>query len=666
MIDLTNLKAPGWQAVVAELSAGAPDDKVFFERLMRVLAQVSAARQTTLYLPSRTDGEEVEARAVSTWPASPVLEPVADDAASGGEIEAEARSAARAAFESGAPRAFGLDKQAQYYDSSPGKGYLLSIPLVTRPAVPGPPGQPAQAAAVAAVVVMRIEPRSREAVRSTLAMAEVLAGYVGAHATRQQLRRMQAAGFALDLATRLIASINTAPSFRGSVLQLVNDLSRQFGVERVALGWVRGWDQTGDAVRVEAISDTEHFDRRMAMVQRLQGAMEECLDQEQPVMFPQPPAEGPGADVLLSQAIVQAHRELAAGDNKLKVCSIPLRVDETVVGVVTIESAAEGPIDLGTIELIQAALDLVAPVLRIRRSDDRNLALRAWDSTVKGAAWAVGSKHTVWKGAGILALAAIVFVSVYHTSYRVGADAVLQPRVKRTVSAPFNGVIKRLGEGIHPGKVVKEGDLLAELDSTESALSAADARSKLNQAIKQAEKARNDGKADEAAIAETQAERAQAELSVHEYRVQRARIVAPISGTVIAGDLKDRVDAAVKLGDSLFEIAQMDSVLCIAQVDDRDISLLKQAIADGNGVAVGVIVTKSHPAIAHDLVVEQVVPLATAKEGKNTFEVRARVENPAEWMTPGMEGLAKFRTQRHSLLWIGSRRIVDTIRLWLW
>ncbi len=105
----------------------------------------------------------------------------------------------------------------------------------------------------------------------------------------------------------------------------------------------------------------------MAMVQKLQSAMDECLDQEQPVVFPQPPGDGPGGDVLLAQAIVHAHRELAAGDAKLHVCSFPLRIDERVLGIITIETTSPQGLDLGAIEMVQAALDLVAPVLRIRR-----------------------------------------------------------------------------------------------------------------------------------------------------------------------------------------------------------------------------------------------------------------------------------------------------------
>ena len=90
--------------------------------------------------------------------------------------------------------------------------------------------------------------------------------------------------------------------------------------------------------------------------------MDECLDQEQAVLYPPPPAHGeagpgkagsPAGDVLLSQAITHAHRELGASDARLKVVSLPLRENDRVIGVITVESTAEGPADIGSIERAQ-------------------------------------------------------------------------------------------------------------------------------------------------------------------------------------------------------------------------------------------------------------------------------------------------------------------------
>lgn len=682
MIDLSNLKSPGWQRVVAELVAPANDNKQFLDRLLRVMSRVSAARQGVLWVPAipGADTTTTELRALSIWPAagpgSGSTGAGSSSATGGGtggganapgglddrvageadnvpvEFVTDARSAAYAALESGQCSPFGLERQGPLYDPNATQGYLLAVPLI------GAENKP-----VAAITLL-VEPRNRQAVQSTLAMAEVLAGYVYGHAARQALRRAQAGAVALDLATRLLAGINSAPGFKGCCLHLVNELAKQFGADRCALGWTRG-----DQVRVVAISDTEHFDRRTHLLQKLEAAMDECLDQSQPVLHPAPGAD---EDALLARAIGQAHRELASGQAGLRVCSVPLRDGEDVVGVLTLEASprdaqagAGGPaegagrIDPAAVELLQAAADLLAPVLRVRRNDDRALALRGYDWGVRTASWVVGPRHTVWKLAGLGVMAAMLFVTFYTTTYRVGAEAVLQPRTRQVVSAPFDGLIASVPAGIEAGVAVRAGDVLAELDTREFALSAADARQKIAQAQKQMTSAMAESKMADAQRARAQIERARAELALAELRIEQSRIVAPIDGTIIAGRLVDQVGSSVSLGDRLYELAPLSEMLAVARVDERDVAFIEPG---GRGR----IAARARPGERFEFVVESIVPLAAAEEGKNRFEVRGRLLETTGWMRPGMEGLARLDAGERSLLSIGTRRLFDEIRLWLW
>ncbi len=675
MIDLSSLKAPGWQRIVAELNAPAPDDRVYYERLLRVLAQVSASRQAVLYVPDKVDGEEVDPRVDMVWPPSGMdkdAENAAQAAApaqSNVQFGNESRTAARAAFGTGAARAFGLENQeTTYYGEGASSGFVLAVPLH---AVPGliPRQQPPGGGATipVGVVTLLVETRSKEAIRSTLAMAEVLAGYVAGHHARSGLRKSVNAGFALDLATRLIASVNNAQNFKGACIQLCNDLAKEYALDRVALGWV-----TDDVVKVRAISDVEHFDHRTSMVQKIASAMDECLDQEQPIAFPQPPEQGEGSDVLLSQAIVHAHRELTAGNSKLMVCSLPLRDvgsgedGDEIVGVITIESTAK-PLDLNTIELLQAAMDLIGPMLKVRRSDDRALPARAVQSAKRSAAWIVGTKHTVWKVVGIAACLLLAFVCFYSTTYRPSAEAILEPRVKRVVSMPFDGIILRVGEGVEPGREVVAGQTLVELDSTELTLAMKDALGKIQQAQTQAagaRKSKEPGSQGKAVQAEQQEERARAEADVYEYRIKRSIILAPISGTIIVGDMKDRIGSTMKTGDPMFQVAPLDDIIVTVRVDERDIALVKKAFEDGKGT--GEVAAKAKPDQATPFEIERIVPLAAAQEGKNVFEVRCKLKGTPDWFRPGVEGIAKFDTVKKPLIWIGSRRILDQVRLWLW
>jgi hypothetical protein len=677
--DLSNLKAPGWQRVVAELAAPAPDDKLFLVRLVSVLGQVSDARQAVFWtVPSQKD-DPTEPKALVVWPLSPdvvdaqgrltvppetLFEPGRVNEAALLNT-ADARAAARAAGSSRSAMVFGQPDDVMY-DPGRGNAYILAVPVTA-----GLPQD--QTAPLHGVVTLCVESRTRQALQTTLALVEVLAGYIFMHSTQQALKRTRSASAALDLAAKLLSAINSTTGFKGCTLQFVNDLCRKLGVDRVALGWVHGAANSRRqgttpaagrrSVRLTALSDTENLDRRMAMAQKLEAAMDECLDQEQTVLYPPPPVNGPAADVVLSQAIVHAHRELAASDAKLKVASFPLRVvdaqGERILGVVSVETAGDGVIELSTVELIQATLDLVSPVLAVRHSDDRNLALRALDSTVKAGAWLVGPKHTVWKLVGAAVMVATFALFMISITYRVGAPMELLPRERRTISVPFDGVIASLGPGIEPGFKVEKGQVMVDLDTTEIKLHLLEAKAQILEAEKKADEELKKGNQGESDQAMAKAQQAKASADLYESQISRAHILAPISGTIISGDLTDKVGAAVKLGDKLFEVADMSDMIIVAKVDDRDISMIKDTTT-------GEVSPKARPSLKIPFTVEAIVPLSQANEGLNAFEVRGKLAQTPGWMRPGMEGQAKFNTEPHSLAWIASRRIVDQLKVWMW
>ncbi len=682
MIDLSNIKAPGWQRAVAELAAAAPDDRSYLLRLMAVLAQVAGARQVVLFSISGQHEDEAtppEARPELVWPAAVGSDNPEQAGAMAsmtpGTVDprvvehfAEARAAAQAAGTARQTRIFGLDGgDEQFYDGSNAKAFVLALPLSAGLA------HEAGQLPLRGVVTLFLDQRSKQALQTTLALLEVLSGYIFTHAAQQALRRSRQAASSLDLATRLIASVNTTVGFRACCLQLVNDLCRQLAVDRVSIGWVEGSEsETGRrGVRVQAVSDTENLDRRMLMVQKLEAAMDECLDQEQPVLFPPPPEASGGSeqDVLLSRAITHAHRELSATDARLRVASFPLRTSdklgEKVVGVLSVEisvqpdSQQKAIIDLATVELLQSALDLVAPVLRVRRSDDRNLALRGWDSLVRAGSWAVGSTHTVWKLAGVATLVASLVVTFVKIPYRIGAAFELRPREIRTISVPFDGTIWTLAPGVEHGKNVREGELLAELDTTIPKLQLVEAQNQRLQYEKEADEAMN--KSDQAGVKQALAkvEQANARVLQLQRQIEKSRLVSPITGTIISGDIKDRIRSAVKIGDPLFQVANLSEMIAIAKVEDRDIALVHEGQS-------GEIAPKSDPARSIPVTIERIVPLAKPGEGQNTFEVHAAIRSGGEGLLPGVEGQARFNGEKHSLAWIAGRRIMDQLRLWLW
>jgi len=75
-------------------------------------------------------------------------------------------------------------------------------------------------------------------------------------------------------ALEVLAATNAQTRFLSVAMALVNELAARFHCSRASLGWTEG-----PYIRVVAISGTDHFEKRMAIVQRLEAAMEEARDQ---------------------------------------------------------------------------------------------------------------------------------------------------------------------------------------------------------------------------------------------------------------------------------------------------------------------------------------------------------------------------------------------------
>lgn len=646
MIDLTKLKTPGWSQVVAELSAPAPDDRVFLSKLTSILGQVSAGRQAVLFaVPAANEQDaEPEPRELLRW-----APPASAEQATTEPHAAIITNAARAAATDAQVRVFGTEKQDGFYDSSP-KGFIVATPIALK----------SFGELTKVVVVLTLDHRSQQALQTTLAIIEIIAGYAGGHDARRQLQLARASGVALDLAASLIAAINNAKGFKGATLTLVNELSRKIGADRVAFGWVKSVGESG-AVRLVALSDTENVDRRTNLSQKIEAAMDECLDQIQPVMYPVPQE---GTDALLGVAITHAHRELVSSDAGLRVASFPLRAGGKVHGVVTVEASDAASLTVESVEQLQATLDLLAPVMAIRWSDDRPLPMRAARSARAAAAWAIGPTHTGWKLAGLTAFVIVLCLVFIRVPYRVEAKMEIQPRVERVVSMPFDGIIRALGDGVRPGAEVKVGQVLVHLDSDVLALRADSERQSVIQYKTQADAARTERKLADAEQAEAKARQSEANLRLLEFQISQSTILSPIDGTIIEGDLESRVGSTMSLGDTMFRIATLDTVWVVAQLRDEDIRLVQERHSTDQPVT-GYCATKADPSRAIPLRVERIVPLAKPDEGGNAFLIKASLVGDAA-LLPGIEGVAKFDTGERALIDILTRRIRDRIRLWTW
>ncbi len=502
---------------------------------------------------------------------------------------------------------------------------------------------------VMAVSTAVAESRDSKVAKVTQPMREIAAGLFESFQARQEAKRQFVDAQAVRGAMAILAVSQEGRGFNGACLNLVNELARQQKCSRVSIGWVKG-----RAVRVVAMSDTEHLKRHDEQVTLTELAMSECLDQQQPIVYPFPEQTDP----LLSHAVVHAHRRVTGDHPNRHVLSVPLRHEDQWLGVLTLERSDEA-FSEQLIQQLQLVADVVAPHLDDRRSSDRFLVSHTWYSFEKSMGYLIGPKHVGWKLLVILVLTLIGFAIFGSWPYHVTAEFAIEATDKRIVPSPYDGrldVVK-----VEPGEFVHDGSLLAQLDTTQLELQLAEAMSEMRRATLERSQATAESKQAEAQQAQARIDQARSRIELLKYQIDRGSIRSPVEGFVLSGYWHDKVGGVVEQGKPMFEIAPIKELVALVRVSENDIDLI-----DTQNPQTGQLATRAVPEHKFDIHVTRIVPMASPVDRANVFEVRCQFDQPAEWLRPGMEGLARIKIGDKPIIWIATHRIVNTVRLWLW
>lgn len=440
----------------------------------------------------------------------------------------------------------------------------------------------------------------------------------------------------------LMVQVNMEKRFLAAAMAFCNGLAALLECDRLSLGW-----KHHHLIRLQVISRTEKFERRMEAAQCLERAMEEALEQEQEILWP--PPEG-------QDAITRDHEEFATTQKIAALCSVPLRLNDEVVGIFTCER--DRPFTEDEVRLLALHATQAVRCLSDLKRNDRWWGARLWLGFREGIGRRLGPEHTGRKLAAVLASAALVTVLVMRPEYRPDADFILKSDQTGFLTAPFDGFIATVE--VREGDTVEQGQLLASLGREELELEEAAALADLARYLRDMEKARASGALAEMRMNRLMADQAQARLDLVRFRLERARLHAPFDGVVVEGEPRERIGAPVRQGDVLLKVARTDTLFVEALVSERDI----QEIAEDT---TGEIAFASQPRLKFPVVVERIHAAAEAKEGENLFRIRCRFDGPpASWWRPGMTGICKINAGRRSLVWIFTHRTVDFLRMWMW
>lgn len=473
----------------------------------------------------------------------------------------------------------------------------------------------------------------------------------------------------LRAAMETLAAINEQRRFAGAAMALCNEVASRWQAERVGLGFLKG-----RYVKLKALSHTEKFSRKMKLVQDIEAAMEECLDQDVEVVHP---------SERDATCVSRAAQELSTRHGPTCVVSLPLRVKGEALGVLLVERAADRPFALEELESLRLACDLTTARMMELHEHDRWFGARAAAALHKALAALVGPKHAWAKLIVVLVFAALLFLIFAKGTYRAEAPFVLEATEQQVIPAPFDGYLKKVH--VEPDDVVIAGTetltpedvaagrhrVLAELDTADLRLELASHRAEREGYLKREAAAMRDGKTVEAQIARAEADKVYSQMQLLERRIEQAVITSPLGGTVVSGDLKRQIGAPVKTGDVLFEVAPIESLRAALSVPEdliADVIVAKRNAASRGEPLRGELATAAHPEQRLPFVVERINPVAEVVDQRNVFKVRVRLTDVEghDWMKIGMQGAAKVEIGKRRYAWIWSRRLVNWLRMKLW
>ncbi len=448
----------------------------------------------------------------------------------------------------------------------------------------------------------------------------------------------------LRQATEILSTTNQQETFVSAAMAFCNEVASQWQCERVSLGFLEG-----RYVQLKAMSHTEDFSRKMKVVQDIESAMEECLDQDIEVL-------SPASDD--TTYISRAAEELSQSYGPQTVLSLPLRRNGKVIAVLTLERPADKIFSPEEVETIRLTCELCTARLNNLYEYNRWFGAIIATKICNCFSEFLGPKHTWAKLLAILCFAALLFVIFGKGQFRPKAPFILEAIQQQVIPAPFDGYIKsvevEVGENI-------EGDesILATLDTAELRLQLAAAKAEKAGYLKQASAAMRDNETAQAQIAQANADKADAQIDLLNHKISQANLVSPISGIVVIGDLKRQIGAPVKTGDILFEVCPLESLRAQLMVPE-------DLIFDVEVGQEGKLATASYPGQPIKFVVERINPMAEVVNQRNVFKVRVRLLETYPWMRPGMEGVAKVSVGKRRYIWIWTRKITNWVRMKLW
>ncbi|WP_305906942.1 HlyD family efflux transporter periplasmic adaptor subunit [Methylomarinum sp. Ch1-1] len=441
-----------------------------------------------------------------------------------------------------------------------------------------------------------------------------------------------------------VNALQQKDSLNEAYTALLSSFSDEFACERVVIAEVEN-----DRARVVALSNSARFDDKTGLLQTLAAAMDEAIAQDRVIVYP------PLAEEELM--VTMAHADLAAKFSGGALCTIPLLYDDKIFAVLMMGRDENKPFDRQDVNICQQTLSLLTPFLKLKRDEERLLIQKFAASAKKMFAECFGLRYLGLK-LSVLGFFLILGLTLWlEGDFHIHADAVIEGKVQRTLSAPMEGFIR--SATVRAGDAVAKGEVVAVIEDRDLKLEKFKLAGQRRQLQRKYREAMANRELVKVRVYNAQLAQIEAQIKLKQEQLQRTRIRAPFDGIIIEGDLSQSLGAPVTRGQALFKIAPLSGYRVMLKVSEQDISYIRHAQTGTLGLSS--LADRSFP-----LTIERIIEVARVDEGANIFRVEASLPGAPKLLRPGMEGVGKIDIGRKKLFWIWTHQWADWLKLRLW
>jgi len=403
-------------------------------------------------------------------------------------------------------------------------------------------------------------------------------------------------------------------------------------------------------VKIVSISEMDDVYPRSRGSRQISQAMEECLDAQEIIYV----SSGSAANSQQADVDYRLHVQWSAAIGNATVASIPLCLDDRVIGVLSMTRSKGAEISAEERASISTAVNAYAPALYLVSKSSRTLPSHAIDSATAVLRGLLEPGRIGRKIGLVLLFAFLIWFGYAEVPYRVSATCAISANRLQNLTAPFQGVIAEAPVAV--GDRVVQGQLLYRMETESIELQQQELESEAAVAELEAAQAVADEDVATAAIANAKRDVIQAKLDTLQHQLQVAIVRAPCGGIVVAGDVATRVGELVPLGETLVQFVPQESRRIDLHIPEHQVLHIRPG-------ATGSFATLARPGEFLPFTIERIEPAAQLIEQDNVFIATATLDQMPSWMKFGMQGAATVEAGRKKVRWVALHRIIDFIRL---